>query len=227
MIWTVIGDMLPAALAAALSIGSIIGVVVILTGTGGIGRAVVFAAGNALAIGLVLGAGVALSSGASEPQSTADTGVKWLSLVVGALMLWLAVHNLRAQFRPDAKAQEPKWLAKLDSITLAGAAALGGTLGVLNAKNLPLIITQAGAIGQAGLGSVQAAIVCASFGLVATLGVAIPVFTTVVRGAERARPLLDAWRSWLTRNNHALLGVLFLIMGARAFGTGLGSLLHS
>ena len=62
------------------------------------------------------------------------------------------------------------------------------------------------------------------FVVLASLSIAIPVAYTLV-GGDRARRTLDGWRTWLTAHNAAVMAVLFVVIGARLLGEGLGEFL--
>jgi hypothetical protein len=78
-------------------------------------------------------------------------------------------------------------------------------------------------IAQGGLTGAQAWIVLAVFVALACISVIVPVLYYFIAGAT-AEKTLTGWKTWLTANNSTVAIVLFLILGAKLVGAGLGGL---
>ncbi|MEU4365264.1 GAP family protein [Promicromonospora sp. NPDC023987] len=61
------------------------------------------------------------------------------------------------------------------------------------------------------------------FAVVASAGVVTPVVIYFSMGA-RAAGVLDELKSWMIRNNAAIMAVLLLVLGAKMLGDGISTL---
>jgi hypothetical protein len=93
----------------------------------------------------------------------------------------------------------------------------GALLASVNPKNLLLAVGAAAAIAQTGIAGSQQAIAYALFALIGTLGVGAPIVLYFALG-ERAQPLLDGLKGWMSRNHGAIMAVLSLVIGAKLVG---------
>jgi hypothetical protein len=59
--------------------------------------------------------------------------------------------------------------------------------------------------------------------LVSSVSVAAPVIVYFAMG-DRAPAILATWKTWLTANNATVMMVLFVVLGAKMLGAGLGVL---
>ena len=103
------------------------------------------------------------------------------------------------------------------------AAATGLAIGALNPKNLVMAVAASLAIGKAELPTARVATVIAIYVVLASVGVATPVVVALVLG-DRSTAVLTGWRSWLGRNNDAVMAVLYLVFGVVLIGNGISYL---
>jgi Sap, sulfolipid-1-addressing protein len=94
----------------------------------------------------------------------------------------------------------------------------------LNPKNLLLVVAGATAIAKAGISGGEEAVVLAVFVLIASIGVATPIVIYFVLG-DRAGPLLDRLKAWLSHNNTVIMAVLLVIIGVKLIGDAISGLL--
>lgn len=186
--------------------------------------------GTAFAIGWLGGIGLAgavllLLADSSGTESEADSPA-WLAvvqLVLGAALLWLAVRQWRGRPRGDAEPPVPKWMDAVASFTPVKAAGLAALLGVVNPKNLLLVIGGASAVAQSGATAPEQAVAWVLFTLVAAIGVVVPLVFYLALG-DKATQALEEVKAWMTRNNPAITAVLCLVMGAKLLGQGIANL---
>jgi threonine/homoserine/homoserine lactone efflux protein len=162
------------------------------------------------------------------PSSTDDDGAPsdwtfWLKLVLGALLVLLAVKEWRDRPAPAAEVAMPKWMSALDGFTPVKAGGMAVLLSALNPKNLVFIIGGATALAQFDLSAGDEAICWAVFTLIATIGVAAPMVIYLVMG-DKAAATLDGLKTWMARNNTAVMAVLLLIIGVKMIGDGISGL---
>ncbi len=219
-----IGDILPLAIGVAISPVPIIAVILMLFSKKARGNSLAFLGGWVLgmaavgAIALLLGnaADIGTSSGPSR-------GAAVIRLVLGLLLLFGAFRQWRKRPKGDDDPHMPKWMESMDAFTAGKSLGLAALLSGVNPKNLALTLAAAMAISQAGLSGVEPWIVLLIFVVIASLTVAIPVLTYQLTG-ERAESTLDAWKTWLTANNAAVMAVLFLVFAFVLMGKGIGGL---
>ncbi|WP_280272979.1 GAP family protein [Nocardia wallacei] len=216
----VLGELLPLAVGVAISPIPVVAAILMILSKHGGGAGGGFAVGWVVGIGGVTAAVTALSgllgnTGGREPS----TAAAWIKIVLGVLLVALAV----AQWRGRADTTPPGWMRAIDQLTATKAAGLGMLLSAVNPKNLLLCLSAGVAVGTGDLGAsgkvgavlVFTALAAASV-LVVVLGYAI--------AADRLRGTLDSARIWLQDNNHAVMAVVLLVMGAVVAGKGIAGL---
>lgn len=114
-------------------------------------------------------------------------------------------------------------MQKIDSYGFGRSLRLGLALAVANPKNLTLTASASVVVGSAELGGTAAAVAVGVFTALGASSVIIPVLGMQIAGDRLASPLASL-RAWLTRENHVIMAVLFLILGVNAIGSGIGSI---
>ncbi|WP_435613120.1 GAP family protein [Streptomyces sp. bgisy159] len=219
-----IGQILSYGVGVALSPFPIIGVILMLaTPRGRIN-------GPALLLGWVLGLAlvgtiVLLVSGGADPSDQGQPAdwVSALDLAIGVLLLWVAVKEWRDRPRGDEEVALPKWMKTVDSFSPAKAGALGLALSAVNPKNLLLTIAAATAIARSGASAGAQAVALAVFVVIGALGTGTPVVLYFAL-KERSKHILDGLKSWMEKNNSAIMAVLCLILAAKLIGQAVSDL---
>jgi len=101
---------------------------------------------------------------------------------------------------------------------------MAALLAGVNPKNLGLTMAAAMTISEAGLSNSQSWVALIVFAILGSLTVAIPVLYYLIAG-DAADETLNSWKVWLIANNATVMIVLFLILGMKLVGDGLGGLL--
>ncbi|MFD2792208.1 GAP family protein [Promicromonospora vindobonensis] len=218
-----IGQSLPVAVGVLVSPLPIVAVVLMLVSERARSNALAFVAGWFLAV-LALVLVVALVAGSAAPDDdgpAAWTG--WLKIVLGVLLLLLSVRQWRGRPRGAAEPPAPKWMAAIDQFTPVRSAGLAVLLGAVNPKNLLLVVSGGAAIAATAPPDTSTTVVAALvFALVASAGVVTPVVIYFSMG-DRAAGILDELKSWMVRNNAAIMAVLLLVLGAKMLGDGIST----
>lgn len=217
-----LGEVLPQAVGIAISPVAIIVVIVMLVSAQGQTKATGFLVGWISGIAIVTGAAVLLaeSADAATDAGTQD-GIDIVNLLLGLLFVALAVRTWRHRPR-EGNESEPKLLTMLQSISLIKAVGLGIAIATVAApKNVALEIGAGSSIAEGGLGAASDIVVIALFCLVASTPILLPVVATLA-ARERTAGTLASAREWLVANNTAIMLVMFAVLGAHAFGKGLG-----
>ncbi|WP_405135262.1 GAP family protein [Nocardia sp. NBC_01388] len=217
---SVIGDLLPLAVGVAISPIPIVAVILMLLSRNASGAGTGFATG--WVVGLLIATGVfLLLSGSIDNSHSSDPkpAVSWVRIALGVLLLALAVKQWRS--RTDTSA--PGWMQALDSVTFVKAAGLGFALSAVNPKNLLLCVSAGVAIGTGGLsGPAEVGAVLIYTALAATT-VLVPAIGYRL-AADRVRGSLESLKNWLQANNHMVMAIVMLVMGAVVLGKGIGGL---
>ena len=217
-----IGDLLPSALAVALSPIPIIAIVVVL------GAPNARTAGPAFAFGWIAGLltvsviVVLLVASGDDPDSD-DPGLNWLKIAIGILFGLMAAKQWTKRPKQGQEPEMPSWMTTIDTATPPRAALLGAALSGANPKNLALTLAAAASIAEAGLDQADTAISIAVFVALGSLTVAGSVLFYLVDPDRAARPLA-AVKQFMTDNNAVIMMVLLLVLGAKLLGDGISGL---
>lgn len=221
----VIGEILPFALAVAISPVPIIAVILMLLAPRAGATSVGFLAGwvlgvtVAMVVFVVLTASTGLGGGGSGPS----VAVSWIKLVLGIAVTGLGIRQWRTRPQAGEAAALPTWMAAIDTFTPGKALGLAFVLAAVNPKNLMMAVAAGTTIGGAAL-STGGVIACiAVFLVVACSTVAVPVLGYAF-AAQRMRRPLGELKAWLEHNNATVMAALLTVIGVVLFGKGLGGL---
>ena len=222
MLIDAIGDLLPSALAVALSPIPVIAIVLVL------GASNARTAGPAFAFGWIAGllsvsVIVVLLVGSGDDPDSDDPGLNWLKIAIGILFLLMAAKQWRKRPKQGEEPETPSWMATIDTATPPRAALLGAALSGANPKNLALTLAAAASIAEAGLDQADTAIAIAVFIALGSLTVAGSVLFYLIDADRAARPLA-AVKQFMSDNNAVIMMVVLLLLGAKLLGDGLADL---
>src|SRR5512133_1008022 len=222
---TAIGELLPLAVAIAISVTTIITTVLMLLSPKAKSRTV------GLLLGCVVGVGgaVALFTLLADLLPTEDSGgsslaASLIKMVVGMLLVILALKQWRGRPAGGDRAGLPKWMARVDTMTPGNALVLGLLLSAVVPKNLLIALSAGLIIGEAEFSGGHAAVVIVLFTAIATSTVAVPVVAHLVASARMREPF-ERLREWLVENNVTIMVVVLLVIGVVMIGNSIASLL--
>lgn len=220
---TVIGEILPLAVAIAISPVPIIATILMLMSPRAKAMGFSFLGGWVLGIVVAVTAFTLLAGIIPEPTSGGSQPIVGaIQLVLGAALLFMAVRQWRGRPRSSEDAELPKWMSAIDTMKPAAALGLAFLLAAINPKNLLLAVAAGTAIGRSELEVSATVVVIAVFVVIAAISVAVPVIGYSV-APQKAEAMLDRVREWLTMNNSTIMAVLLLVIGAQLLGKGIGS----
>jgi len=219
---SVLGQVLPEAVGIAISPIPIIGLILILFTKQARTNSLMFLLGWLAGLTVVSFVVVALVNAGkiSVGASSTDTGVSWLTLILGLALISLAFRQWRSRPKAGETAATPKWMSTIDSIKPGAAFGLGVLLSAVNPKNLLLDVAGASAIAAAPLDTTQTIIVTIVFILIASVSIIGPVLYVQIAG-KNAQVKLNELKGWLIQHNAAIMTVLLLIIGVKMVGNGL------
>jgi threonine/homoserine/homoserine lactone efflux protein len=213
-----IGQLLPFAAVVVLSPFPIVAVVLVLSSPRARTNGPAFLLGwfgGIAVVGIVLLA-IAEAVNPSNDGEPADW-VSTLKLVLGLALCYLAIGQWRGRPGAGDEVETPGWMDAVDDFSALKAAGAAVVLSLVNPKNLLLIVGAAATEAQFGLSTGDQIVVWLVFTFVASLGVLAPVVLYFTMG-ERATELLERLRVWMTRNNKAVMAVLFVVIGVKLIG---------
>jgi threonine/homoserine/homoserine lactone efflux protein len=216
-----IGDILPLAIGVAISPVPIIAVVLMLATPRGKPNGLAFGLG--WIAGLAIVSAIVLLVGGSDDGGPPADWTGWLKLVIGALFVLLGLRQWHTRPRTGQEAAVPKWMQTIDRFTAGKSLGFGVILSAANPKNLGLTLGAALVVAQAGLSTGQEIGAMAVFVVLASVTIVGPVAAYLALG-ERARSFLDGLKAWMGVHNAAIMTVLFLVLGLKLVGDGIGVL---
>ena len=179
MLQQAIGQVLSFGVVVGLSPIPIIGVVLDARHPRARVNGLAFLAGWLAGLAVVGVAVLLIAKGAgADSDGGASSGVGWLKVALGLLLLWLALRQWRSRPRGDGDQELPKWLQTVDRFTAPKAAGMGVLLSAVNPKNLIMTVGASVAIVQTGAPAGQKFIALAVFIIIGTIGVATPSCST-------------------------------------------------
>ena len=177
MVGKAIGEILPYALGAAISVVAIIAIV--------------------LGLAVICTIAVALAGGSNFSSSSGPTKtVSIIKLLLGLLLLFGAFRQWRGRPKPGEEPAMPKWLESIDQFTPARSLGIGAALSAINPKNLAMSLAAGLSIAQAGLSTGQEAGTIVIYVLLAGATIVGPLIVYLAMG-QRAAEILGGWRTWL------------------------------
>jgi hypothetical protein len=193
-------------LAMAASPFGIVAVIVLLGTKRPKANAISFTVGwmcSIAAVGLLT---ASLATAGSDSSSSTSSGKAAVQLALGVLALVGAGLMWRRRVGPGS-AEEPAWLKRAERLTPIFSFFMGAFL-----PTWGLILPAVNQILAAGLtrrGTIAAFLV---FLVASTMGLLVPLTLYLTRPEESAAQLAG-WRTWLLRNNKAVIAVILAILG--------------
>jgi len=220
--WQVFGELLPLAVAAAVSSMPIMAMLVILISPRRGESALPFLTGWVLGtLALVaLGTVAAQAIPVSRTRRT-ETSIGVLEIVIGLALVVLGVVTMLRRSE-TATGPMPRWVNAIDSFGSLPAFGIGLALNV-RPKSVLLGAAASLALRGGSLDLEETVLMIAVYAAIATSTVSIPTLATLLY-PERMLPRLNATRDWLTANGMLVTGLIMIMIGAVVIGAGLGRL---
>lgn len=224
MILPAIGQVLPAAIAIALSPFPVIAVVLVLATPDAKRNGVAFAGGWLVGLGALTAITLLLVGGVDgQAESSSSTVIAWLRVIAGSGLILLGVQKVRNRPRGGEDTPPPKWMAGITSMEPSGALRLGLLLGGVNPKNIALAFAASSSIAEISDGRTSSIVAGVVFVLLSSVVVVGAVVVRVTM-EERSAALLDGVRRFMVDNNAVITMVVLVALGAMVLGDGLTAL---
>jgi threonine/homoserine/homoserine lactone efflux protein len=219
MLSDAIGNLLPAAVAVALSPIPIVAVISMLATPRARTNGPAFAAGWVLGLAAVSVVVLVVAGGADDPDSATATTVNWVQVGLGALLLGLAGQQWRKRPKKGEPTEMPGWMTTIDGFGPGKSFGFGVALSAANPKNLALTMAAASSIAQAGLSAADEAVAVAVFVVIGSVTVAGAVVAFLVAGRRAERPLASL-KEFMADHSNVIMMVVLLVIGAKLLGDG-------
>lgn len=218
-----IGQILPIALAVAISSVPIMATILILLSPRRGQSALPFLVGWVLGIATIVSVCTAFAQliPASRSPRRPETVIGAAEMLVGAALIVIAIIAWR-RARRNPSAAMPKWL---DAVGSFGPWSSFGVAFALNLrpKGLLLAIAAGLALRAGNLSLGESVVAIAIYTLIGCSTVAVPIIVTLA-APKRMEPRLVTAKDWIVRNNGAITALILVMIGVVIFGTGLGRL---
>jgi threonine/homoserine/homoserine lactone efflux protein len=179
--------------------------ILVLSAEKGIWKGLAFILGWLACVVVVIAAVIAATgNNPPKPQTVPSNAALAVKLAIGVVLIALAVRTRRKMGRPRKPAS---WMAKLDRLSLAGAAGLAAFL-----QPWTLVAAGAATILEAKLSTPDSYLALISFCLLATSSfLYLEVYATFAGARAEAR--LRRLREWLDSHQDQVLIGVFLLLG--------------
>jgi Sap, sulfolipid-1-addressing protein len=210
---SVLGALIPLALVVTISPLNIIPGILLLFTKRPLTNASLFLAGFVVGVaGVLVVLTVIADTVGLGSNSDPSPWVAALKILLGVGLIVAAVLKFRNRPRNSKDASMPSWMDSIVTYTPRKSARAGVALGALNPKNVAVGFAAAVVISTAKLSGLQVIVACGTYVCVGVLGVATPVVVAIALG-DKAGPVLEGWKVWLTQNNATVMSSLFFVIG--------------
>ena len=218
-----IGQLLPLAVAVAISSVPMMATILILLSPKRAQSAVPFLIGWVLGILVVVSLCTLFAQAvpASRSPRQADTTIGIFEILIGGALIVIAIIEWRRARRNPTDAM-PKWLNAVG--TFGGWAAFGVAFALnLRPKGLLLAVAAGLVLRAEGLSLSESAVAILVYTAIGCSTVAVPIIVTLA-APDRMEPRLVSAKEWISRNNGVVTALILLIIGVVIIGSGLGRL---
>ena len=215
--WAALGEILPIAVAVAISSVPILAIILILL-SGNRPSSIAFLIGWVVGLAVVLIAFTALASLVpTKPLRRPEVAIGVLQIVIGVAAVVLAIVVWRrGAGKPSAEL--PHWLmnvGKLHALRALGLALL------LNIRPKAVLLAAAGglSIRAAGLSAGEASVIIGVYTVLAASTVAFPVVASLAAPKKTEAGLVRS-REWITENSRTVGVLILFLIGVVIIGNG-------
>jgi threonine/homoserine/homoserine lactone efflux protein len=201
---------------AFTSPGSVVTMIVLLSMSSGLRRAVAFICGWLLAIAVLslLMVFVLNAQDFSSKHTTPSKTVSVLEIVLGALLVIGSARLYRRPKKARGPENPPQWLDRMERVHWSLCVVVGALM-----LSYALSLAAGAEILKANVSTFEASVAAAAFALTSILTIAAPV-GVVVAAPERSNEVLASWRRWLLANSRSIALIALMVIGAVLIARG-------
>jgi threonine/homoserine/homoserine lactone efflux protein len=215
------GTLIPEVAALGLAVaftspGSVVTVIVLLSTSAGLRRAVAFIAGWLLALLVLALLMVFVLHGQDfgSKHTTPSRAASAVEVLLGGVLLvgsWRVYRRPRQKKGPESP---PRWLDRIDRTHWLIAVAVGAFM-----LSYALSLAAVAEILKANESALDAAAAALVFALTSIVTIAAPVVVVVV-APERSAEVLASWKGWLLANSRSIALIALMVIGALLIARG-------
>jgi hypothetical protein len=209
------GTLIPEIAALGLAVAftspaSVVTVIVLLSMSSGVLRAVAFICGWVLAIGVLALLMVFVLHGQdfSSRHSTPSRAASSIEVVLGCLLLVVSARTYRRPREQKGPQSPPKWLDRIDHTHWLVGVAVGAVM-----LSYALTLAAAAEILKADVSDLDVAIASLVFAVTSIVTIAAPVVIVVV-APDRSAHVLATWKDWLLAHSRSIALIALMVIGA-------------
>ena len=194
---------------AFTSPGSVVTVIVLLSMSSGVRRAIAFICGWILAIG---GSGVLMvfvlhGQDFSSSHTTPSRAASCVEVVLGLALVVVSVRAYRRPRRQTKSQSPPKWLDRIDRTHWLLGVAVGAFM-----RSYALTLAAGAEILKAHVGRLDAVGTALLFALTSIVTIGAPVVVVLV-APDRSAQVLAWWKEWLLGHSRSIALILLMVVG--------------
>jgi hypothetical protein len=195
---------------AFTSPASVVTVIVLLSMSSGVRRAVAFICGWVLAIGVLALLMVFVLHGQdfSSRHSAPSRAASSVEVVLGCLLIVVSARAYRRPHEQKGPQSPPKWLDRIDRTHWLVGVAVGAVM-----LSYALTLAAAAEILKANVSNLDVAIASLVFAVTSIVTIAAPVVIVVV-APERSAHVLATWKNWLLAHSRSIALIALIVIGA-------------
>ena len=218
-----IGQLLPLAVAVAISSVPIMATILILLSPKRAQSAVPFLIGWVLGILVVVSVCTLFAQvvPASRSPRRPETVIGIAEILIGVALIVIAIFEWRRSRRNPTDAM-PKWLNAVGTFGAWPAFGIAFALN-LRPKGLLLAIAAGLVLRAESLSLGESAVAILIYTVIGCSTVAVPIIVTLA-APERMEPRLISSKEWIGRNSGVVTALILILIGVVIIGTGLGQL---
>jgi hypothetical protein len=195
---------------AFTSPGSVVTIIVLLSMSSGLRRAIAFICGWLLAIAVLALLMIFVLHGQdfSSKNTTPSRTASIVEVVLGALLLVGSARLYRRPKSDKGPASTPQWLNRLERTHWTLCVAAGAVM-----LSYALSLAAVAEILKANVGTAEAAVAATVFAVASIVTIGAPV-VVVVAAPDRSNRVLASWRTWLLANSRSIALIALMVIGA-------------
>jgi Sap, sulfolipid-1-addressing protein len=201
---------------AFTSPGSVVTMIVLLSMSSPLRRAIAFICGWVLAIGVLALIMIFVLHGQdfSSKQTTPSRTASIVEIVLGVLITFGSARLYRRPRTAKGPESPPKWLDRIERVHWSWCVAAGGVM-----LSYALSLAAIAEILKANVSTAAASIAAVVFAAMSIVTIAAPV-VVVVAAPRRSNEVLASWRAWLVGNSRAIALIALMVIGALLIARG-------
>jgi len=201
---------------AFTSPGSVVTMIVLLSMSSPLRRAIAFICGWVLAIGVLALLMIFVLHGQdfSSKHTTPSRTASIVEIILGALITVGAARLYRRPRTAKGPESPPKWLDRVEHVHWSLCVVAGAVM-----LSYALSLAAVAEILKANVSALAASVAAVVFAITSIVTIAAPVFV-VVAAPRRSNEVLASWRAWLVANSRSIALIALMVIGAILIARG-------